>query len=70
MRGHRLKLQRIIVYLSLKIVVVLANSVDPDEMPHFKRISSVSSMFANKRFNLFLVIYLRVLEKKIFKTII
>ena len=34
--GHRLLFQNKIVFLSLKIVFVLANSVDPDEMPHSK----------------------------------
>ena len=32
--GHRLSFQNKILFLSLKIVFVLANSVDPDEMPH------------------------------------
>ena len=32
--GHRFLFQNKIVFLSLKIVFVLANSVDPDEMPH------------------------------------
>ena len=27
--------QVIIIFLSLKIIFVLANSVDPDEMPHY-----------------------------------
>ena len=30
-RGHSLKLQ----FSSLNIIFVLANSVDPDEMPHY-----------------------------------
>ena len=30
-RGHRLKLQ----FSSLNIIFVLANRVDPDEMPHY-----------------------------------
>ena len=34
--GHRLLFQNKIVFLSLKIVFVLAISVDPDEMPHSK----------------------------------
>ena len=32
--GHRLLFPNKIVFLSLKTVFVLANSVDPDEMPH------------------------------------
>ena len=35
--GHRLLFQNKFVFLSLKIVFVLANSVDPDEMPHSLR---------------------------------
>ena len=34
--GHRLLFQNKIVFLSLNIVFVLANSVDPDKMPHSK----------------------------------
>ena len=34
-RGHRLYFLNKIVFLSLMIVFVLANSVDPDEMPHY-----------------------------------
>ena len=34
--GYRLLFQNKIVFLSLKIVFVLANSVAPDEMPHSK----------------------------------
>ena len=34
--GHRLLFQNKIVFLSQTIVFVLANSVDPDEMPHSK----------------------------------
>ena len=34
--GHRLFFQNKIVFLSLKIVFVFANSVDPDEMRHSK----------------------------------
>ena len=33
--GHRLLFPNKIAFLSLKIVFVLANSVDPDEMPHY-----------------------------------
>ena len=35
MRGHRLQFQKNIIFLSLKIDFVLANSIDPDEMPHY-----------------------------------
>ena len=34
-RGHRLLFPNKIIFLSLKIFYVLANGVDPDEMPHF-----------------------------------
>ena len=34
LRGHRLKFPKNIVFLSLKIDFVLANSADPDEMLH------------------------------------
>ena len=33
-KGQRLKLKKIIVFLSLKIDLVLVNSSDPVEMPH------------------------------------
>ena len=39
--GHRVLFQNKIVFLSLKIVFVLANSVDPDEMLHFMRVFTV-----------------------------
>ena len=38
--GHRLKFPNKIVFLSLKIVFVLAVSVDPDEMLHHVEISN------------------------------
>ena len=34
LRGHRCLFPKYIVFLSLKIYFVLANIVDPDEMPH------------------------------------
>ena len=34
LRGHRLYFSNKIVFLSLKIIFVMANSVDPDEMQH------------------------------------
>ena len=45
-RGHRLLFPNKIAFLKniLKIVFVLANSVDPDEMPRFCGISSGSSL--------------------------
>ena len=39
-RGHRYKFQNYDVFLSLKVVLILANSADPD------KISSGSSLFA------------------------
>ena len=35
LRGHRLYFEKNIVFLSLKINIVLANSADPDEMLHY-----------------------------------
>ena len=34
-RGHRLQFPENVVFFSLKIDVVLANSADPDEMPPY-----------------------------------
>ena len=34
-RGHRLQFPITVVFLSLKIIFVLVNSVDPDEMPNY-----------------------------------
>ena len=34
LRGHRLLFPHRSVFLLLKILFVIANSVDPDEMPH------------------------------------
>ena len=34
MRHHRLLIPNKIVFLSVKIIFVLANSVDPGEIPH------------------------------------
>ena len=33
--GHRLYFPNISVFLSLKILFVITNRVDPDEMPHY-----------------------------------
>ena len=51
LRGHRLYVPIKIVFLSLKIVFVLAYSVDSDEMPHYAicSIPSGSSLFAKVR---------------------
>ena len=35
LRAHRLEFPDKIVFLTLKIIFVLAKSVDPDEMPHY-----------------------------------
>ena len=35
LRDQRLYLQKSVVFLIMKINFVLANSADPDEMPHF-----------------------------------
>ena len=35
LRGHRLKFQNFDEYMSLKIVLILANNADPDEMPPY-----------------------------------
>ena len=35
LRGNKLKFQKHIVFLSLKIYFVLVNSADPNEMQHF-----------------------------------
>ena len=35
LRGHRIEFPKTIVFLSLKIRFVLANSEDPDEMLHY-----------------------------------
>ena len=43
-RGHRSKFLNSDVFLFFKIVVILANSADPDEMPlyvHFIRVCTV-----------------------------
>ena len=35
LRGHRVPYPNYDVFLSLRIVFTLTNSVDPDEMPHY-----------------------------------
>ena len=35
------------IFLSLKVVLILANSADSDEIQHYGCISSRSSLFAN-----------------------
>ena len=44
LRGLLLSFPHKNVFLSLKIVCAIVNSVDPDEMPHY---ASGSSLFAN-----------------------
>ena len=67
-RGHRLKLQTKIELLSLKMVLVLTDSVDPDEMLHFiwvftvcqnthLGVSSIQRVNCTNRFSLYLIIF-------------
>ena len=45
-RGHRLEFLNKIDFQSLKVVSIIANSVDPDEMPHSVEFHQGSSLFA------------------------
>ena len=45
LRNHRLLFPKDIVFFSLKINLVLANSAEPDKMLHYVVISSVILLF-------------------------
>ena len=49
MESHVYNVRIDCIYIFLKIVSVLANSVDPDEMPHFAAFHLGRHFFANVR---------------------
>ena len=51
LRGHRLYFPNKVVFLSLKIVFVVANSVDPDDMLHNVALHLGSSLFGKYSFS-------------------